>query len=243
MSMYPGSGAQQRKPWELEYGAYDRPMARFFNTVYAWMAVGLAVTASVAWFVSQSPAALHMVYGGGPAVMVVMLLAMFAIAWSVQTAAMRINANVATGLFLLYSALMGALLSSIFIMYKLPTIGAAFVMTGGTFAAMSIYGFVTKRDLTRIGSFLVMAFVGLFIASLINLFVASSAFSWFITYAVLAVFIGITAYETQKLKVLAAQYGDNPAIAPRIAIIGSLLLYIAFINMFLSILRIMGDRR
>jgi hypothetical protein len=242
MSMYPGSGAQ-RKPWELEYGAYDRPMARFFNTVYAWMAVGLAVTAAVAWFVSQSPAALHMVYGGGPAVMVVMLLAMFAIAWSVQTAAMRINANVATGLFLLYSALMGALLSSIFIMYKLPTIGAAFVMTGGTFAAMSVYGFVTKRDLTRIGSFLVMAFVGLFIASLINLFVASNAFSWFITYAVLAVFIGITAYETQKLKVLAAQYGDNPAIAPRIAIIGSLLLYISFINMFTSILRIMGDRR
>jgi len=242
MSMYPGSGAQ-RRPFELEYGAYDRPMARFFNTVYAWMAVGLAVTAAVAWFVSQSPVALHMVYGGGPAVWVVMLLAMFAIAWSVQTAAMRINANVATGLFLLYSALMGALLSSIFIMYKLPTIGAAFVMTGGTFAAMSIYGFVTKRDLTRIGSFLVMAFVGLFIASLVNLFVASNALSWIITYAVLAVFIGITAYETQKLKVLAAQYGDNPAIAPRIAIIGSLLLYIAFINMFLSILRIMGDRR
>ena len=242
MSMYPGSGAQ-RKPFELEYGAYDRPMARFFNTVYAWMAVGLAVTAAVAWFVSQSTTALQMVYGGGRGMMVVILLGMFAIAWSVQTAAMRINANVATGLFLLYSALMGALLSGIFIVYKMQTIGAAFLMTGGTFAAMSVYGFVTKRDLTRIGSFLVMAVIGLFIASLVNIFVASNALSWLITYAVLAVFIGITAYETQKLKVLAAQYGDNPAVAPRIAIIGSLLLYISFINMFTSILRIMGDRR
>jgi FtsH-binding integral membrane protein len=140
--MFPGSGAQ-RKPWELEYGAYDRPMARFFNTVYAWMAVGLAVTAAVAWFVSQSDVGLRMVYGGGSGMMVVILLGMFAISWGVQSAAMRINANVATALFLLYSALMGALMSGIFVIYKMPTIGGAFLMTTGTFAAMSIYGFVT----------------------------------------------------------------------------------------------------
>ena len=138
---------------------------------------------------------------------------------------------------------MGALLSAIFVIYKMQTIGAAFVITGGTFAAMSVYGFVTKRDLTQIGSILVMCVIGLFIASLANIFIASNALSWLITYAVLAVFIGITAYETQKLKVLAQQYGDDPNMAPRIAIIGSLLLYISFINMFMSILRIMGDRK
>jgi FtsH-binding integral membrane protein len=241
MSMFPQSGA--RKPWELEYARDDKTMSKFFNVVYAWMAVGLAVTASVAYLVSQSQMGLQIVYGGGKGMIIVIALGMFALAMGVQSAALRINANVATGLFLLYSALMGALLSGIFVIYKMQTIGAAFLVTGGTFGAMSVYGFVTKRDLTAIGSFLIMCFFGLFIASLVNVFVASNGLSWIITYGVLAVFIGITAYETQKLKVLAQQYGDDPAIAPRIAIIGSLLLYIAFINMFMSILRIMGDRK
>lgn len=241
MSMYPESGA--RKPWELEYARDDKSLSKFFNVVYAWMAVGLAVTAAVAYFVSQSQVGLQIVYGGGRGMAVVIALGMFAIAMGVQAAALRINANVATGLFLLYSALMGALLSGIFVIYKIKTIGAAFVITGGTFGVMSVYGFVTKRDLTAIGSFLVMCVIGLFLASLVNIFVASNALSWLITYAVLAVFIGITAYETQKLKVLGQRYGNDPAIAPRIAIIGSLLLYIAFINMFMSILRILGDRK
>jgi hypothetical protein len=218
-------------------------MARFFNTVYAWMAVGLAVTAAVAWFVSQSQVGLQMVYGGGKGMLVAILLGMFAISWGVQSAAMRINANVATGLFLLYSALMGALLSGIFVVYKMQTIGGAFLMTAGTFGAMSVYGFVTKRDLTGIGSILIMAAIGLFLASIVNIFLASNGLSWIITYAVLAVFIGITAYETQKLKVMASQFGSDPNMAPRIAIIGSLILYISFINLFTSILRIMGDRR
>jgi uncharacterized protein len=241
MSMYPQPGT--RKPFELDYANSDKTMSKFFNVVYAWMAVGLAVTAAVAYFVSQSDVGLRMVYGGGRGMAVIIALGMFGIAMGVQSAALRINANVATGLFLLYSALMGALLSAIFIIYKMQTIGAAFVITGGTFAAMSVYGFVTKRDLTKIGSILVMCVIGLFIASLANIFIASNALSWLITYAVLAVFIGITAYETQKLKVLAQQYGDDPNMAPRIAIIGSLLLYISFINMFMSILRIMGDRK
>jgi FtsH-binding integral membrane protein len=239
--MFPQSGS--RKPWELEYARDDKSLVKFFNVVYAWMAVGLAVTASVAWFTSQTPAILKVIYGGGIGFAVVIALGMFALAWGVQTAALRISASAATALFLLYAALMGMLLSSIFIVYRLPTLGSAFVLTAGTFGAMSVYGFVTKRDLTRIGSILVMCVIGLFIASLVNLFMASSALSWLITYAVLAVFIGITAYETQRLKVLAQQYGNDPQIAPRIAIIGSLLLYISFINMFMSILRILGDRR
>src|SRR3954447_9021743 len=241
MSMYPQPGT--RKPFELDYATSDKTMSKFFNVVYAWMAVGLAITAAVAYFVSQSDTGLRIVYGGGKGMIVVIALGMFGIAMAVQSAAIRINANVATGLFLLYSALMGALLSGIFIVYKMQTIGAAFLVTGGTFAAMSVYGFVTKRDLTQIGSILIMCVIGLFVASLANVFIANNALSWLIPYAVLAVFIGITAYETQKLKVFAQQYGDDPNMAPRIAIIGSLLLYISFINMFMSILRIMGDRK
>jgi hypothetical protein len=146
-------------------------------------------------------------------------------------------------LFLLYSAFMGLLLSGIFRVYTLSTIGASFVLTGGVFGAMSIYGFVTKRDLTTMGSYLVMAALGLFVASIVNIFIASNAFSWIITYAVLGVFIGITAYQTQKLRAMAVQFEGNPQMLARLAIVGSLLLYIAFINMFLSILRIVGSRR
>jgi FtsH-binding integral membrane protein len=239
--MYPDSGT--RKPWELEYARDDKSLSKFFNVVYSWMAVGLAVTAAVAYFVSQEPALKQAIWGMGRGATLVIFLGMFAIAWGVQVSALRINANVATGLFLLYAALMGMLISPIFALHSMQTIGAAFLLTGGTFAVMSIYGFVTKRDLTRMGSFLIMCVFGLIIATVVNIFVASNGLSWLITYAVLGVFIGITAYETQKLKVLAQQYGSDPAIAPRIAIIGSLLLYIAFINMFLSILRILGDRR
>jgi FtsH-binding integral membrane protein len=241
MSMYPESGA--RKPWELEYARDDKSLSKFFNVVYAWMAVGLAVTASVAYAFSQSRPAMAMLFGHGMGAIIVLWLAMFAIAWGVQTSATRINANVATALFLLYSALMGCFLSWIFFVYPMATIGSAFLITGGTFAGMSIYGFVTKRDLTAIGSFLVMAVWGLILASVVNIFVASNGLSWLITYGVLIAFIGITAYQTQKLKILAQQYGNDPAIAPRIAIIGSLVLYIAFINMFISILRILGDRK
>src|SRR3954453_1011336 len=183
MSMYPQPGT--RKPFELDYATSDKTLSKFFNVVYAWMAVGLAVTAAVADFVSQTDVGLRMVYGGGRGMAVIIALGMFAIAWGVQSAAMRINANVATGLFLLYSALMGALLSGIFVIYKMQTIGAAFLITGGTFAAMSVYGFVTKRDLSRIGSILVMCAFGLILASMVNLYLGSNGLSWIITYGVL----------------------------------------------------------
>lgn len=237
--MYPQSG---QRSVELEYATDNKAVFSFFNAVYAWMAVGLALTAAVAWFVSQSPG-LSQIVNGGKGTVVALLLGAFALAWFVQSAAEKISAGVATLLFLLYCALIGAIISFIFIVYRLETIGAAFVLTAGTFGAMSVYGFVTKRDLTSIGSFLVMAAIGLFIASIVNVFIASNAFSWFITYAVLAVFIGITAYQTQKLKQFAIEHGTNANLASRYAIVGSLVLYISFINMFMSILRILGSRK
>lgn len=237
MSQFP-----QSRRVELDYGTDNSVTVSFFNMVYAWMAVGLVLTAAVSWYVSQSPQIMSY-FQGGRAFSVFVMLGMFAIAMAVQSAALSISAGLGTLLFLVYATLMGALLAPIFLIYDLGTIGSSFLITGGTFAAMSIYGFVTKRDLTKMGSIFMMALVGLILASLVNIFWANDALSWIITYAVLAVFIGLTAYQTQNLKNVAEGLRDQPQLLQRYAIIGSLVLYIAFINMFMSILRIMGARK
>jgi uncharacterized protein len=236
MSQFPGVEYRDRV---LGYGTDDKAVFNFFNAVYAWMAVGLAVTAAVSWYAAQSSFMLT----GGRGIAVAFLLGAALLAFAIRGAAARINPGVATALFILYAAVIGAAIAPIFVVYRMGTIIAAFGMTGGLFAIMSVYGFVTKRDLTRMGSILIMCAVGLFLATLVNIFLASNALSWVITYAVLAVFIGLTAYETQELKQIAIQYAGNPSMAARFAIIGSLNLYISFINMFMSILRILGDRR
>ncbi|HEX8913140.1 MAG TPA: Bax inhibitor-1/YccA family protein [Humisphaera sp.] len=220
----------------------DGAMGRFFNTVYAWMAVGLGVTAVVGFLFSQNTALLTALYGSTAGYLVVSLAA-FGIAWYVQSQVGRLSQGVATALFLVYASILGALLSGIFIIYSPAVLVSAFAVTGGVFGAMSIYGFVTKRDLSRIGSIAIMIAFGLIIASVVNLFMANSALSWVITYGILAVFIVITAYETQMLKAMAEQTRHDPVMAGRVAIVGSLMLYISFINLFLSILRILGDRR
>jgi FtsH-binding integral membrane protein len=235
--MYPDA-----RPAQLDYGTDERAIVNFFNAVYAWMAVGLAVTALVAWFVSQQPELLRILYSGR-GVAIAMALGAFGIAWYVQSQIHRISTGVATALFMLYATVIGAMISYIFVLYQTKTLLTAFVMTGGVFGVMSVYGFVTKRDLTRIGSILVMCAIGLFVASLVNVFLASDALSWVITYAVLAVFIGITAYQTQMLKAMAYEYQGNGQMLSRMAIVGSLVLYIAFINMFMAILRILGSRK
>lgn len=224
----------------IDYGTEEASVFSFFNMVYAWMAVGIAVTAVVSWAVAHS----SLVYViNSPGVVMVIMLGAFALAWFVQSQAGRIGAPAAMALFLLYASIIGAVISYIWILYELETIGSALFLTAGTFGAMSLYGFVTKRDLSRIGSILVMCAIGLFFGSLVNLFVASNALSWFITYAVLIVFIGITAYETQMLKNMAEQLRYQPHLMARYAVVGSLVLYISFINIFMAILRILGSRR
>ena len=241
MNMYP-QGSGMRKPFELEYATDNRAVTSFFNVVYAWMAVGIALTAAVGWMVSQNTEIMKVVYGSRAGYLIFGLAA-FGIAMFVQTQATKISANVSTVLFLAYAGILGMLLSGIFIIYPSKTLFSAFLLTGGVFGGMSVYGFVTKRDLSRMGSILIMCFWGLFLASIVNLFVASGAMSWLITYGILAVFIGITAYQTQMLKEVAQQVAGDQVMAPRMAIFGALVLYIAFINIFLSILRILGDRK
>jgi FtsH-binding integral membrane protein len=225
---------------ELEYSTEDRAIFSFFNTVYAWMAVGLALTGVVAWVVSQNVTLLRAI--NSPLGLLIALAA-FIIAWTAQGVALRVSAAAGTAMFLAYAILIGALISYIFVLYPVSTLGSAFLITGGTFGGLSAYGFLTRRDLTGIGSILIMCVWGLILATVANLFFASNGLSWLLTYATLFIFVGIVVYYTQQLKYFAQQNLHNPALMGRMAIVGSLILYAAFINLFLSILRIMGNRR
>jgi len=216
-------------------------VAQFFNTVYAWMASGLGLTAVVAWWVSTRPDVMQQIFRG-PA-LIILLIAELALVWTIAAAVNKINATAATVLFMIYSALNGLTLSVIFLLYTKESLAGTFVVTAGTFAAMSAYGFVTKRDLTSLGGILFMALIGLVIASVVSMFWASSALYWLVTYAGVAIFVGLTAYDTQKLMIIANQTGGNPALASRLAITGALALYLDFINLFLLLLRILGKER
>jgi uncharacterized protein len=228
-------------PLEYQSRAVSTTVSAFFNAVYGWMAAGLALTAAVAWWVSTHPAVMAQVFRG-PA-LIILVIAQLGLVVAISAAIRKINATVATGMFLLYSALNGLTLSVIFVVYTHASIAAAFVVTAGMFGAMSLYGFVTKTDLSRFGAILFMALIGLVIASIVNIFWANSTLYWIITYAGVLIFVGLTAYDTQKLKMIAAQTADDPKLAARLSVYGALNLYLDFINLFLFMLRIMGNRR
>jgi uncharacterized protein len=241
MSQVPNPFNAYREPIGYESRADTVTVAQFFNTVYAWMASGLALTAVVAWMVYQNVSVMRSIFQ--PGTLIVLVLVELALVWIISASVNRLSAATATVLFLLYSALNGLTLSAIFAVYKMPTIAGAFVVTAGTFAAMSVYGFVTKRDLSGLGSMLFMALIGLILASVVNIFWANSTLYWIVTYAGVLIFVGLTAYDTQKLRHIAAQVGHDKEMANRWAINGALSLYLDFINLFLFILRILGSRK
>jgi FtsH-binding integral membrane protein len=239
VSQFPQQRASSQ--WQLKENTTDRAVFNFFNAVYAWMAVGLAVTATTAWLVAQNTTLVYALYGKG--VVLAIFLGLAVLSWGIRSAAEKIGPGGATALFVLYAGILGAALSYIFLIYQLSTIGAAFAITGGTFGVMSVIGYTTKTDLTRLGGILTMVAVGLFIASLVNIFTASGPLSWVITYGVVIVFTGLIAYHTQMLRSLATATAGNERAAASYAIIGSLILYVDFINIFVSVLRILGSRR
>jgi hypothetical protein len=216
----------------------------FVRSVYNWMAVGLGLTGVVAWYVSSSPAAIQMVFGNRMlffALIIVQLGMVFSLSGMIS----KMSAGTATGLFMIYSALNGVTLSFIFLVYTQTSIVSTFFVCAGTFLACSVYGWTTKRDLTSFGGFLMMGLIGIIIASLVNLFIRSSGLSMMISYIGVFVFVGLTAYDTQKIKHLAmTQPGDLEAgVARKGAILGALSLYLDFINLFLMLLRIFGQTR
>ena len=212
-----------------------------FTRIYAWMTAGLAVTGATAAVTVTTPALFNLVYGNG-LVLILLIVAQLALVIAISAAITRLTAATATALFLLYAALNGVTLSSLLLTYTGASIALAFFVTAGTFGAMSLYGAITKRDLTAIGNLAFMALLGLILGSLVNFFLRSEALYWLLTYLGVAIFVGLIAADTQKLKRLLAQNPEGEA-AGRIVVIGALTLYLDFINLFLNLLRIFGRRR
>lgn len=205
---------------------------------YRWMAAGLGVTGLVAMAVASSPAALDLILGNR-LVFYVLLFAQLGLVMTFNAAAARASTAAVAAMFFAYAALTGCTLSVIFLVYTMSSIGSVFFVTAGAFAGLSVVGLVTKRDLGVVGRFAIFALIGLVLASLVNLFVASSGLSFGISVVGVLVFAALTAYDTQKLKQLFA-YGEVNANLP---LVGALTLYLDFVNMFLFLLRLFGRRR
>jgi FtsH-binding integral membrane protein len=211
------------------------------SQVYAWMTAGLLVTGAVATATANSPALLNLIFGN-PFAIWILFIVEIGMVIGLSAAINRLSPGAATALFLAYSAVNGLTLASIFLVYTSASIASTFFITASMFGVMSVYGYVTKRDLTRLGNLLVMGLIGFVIASVVNLFLQSAALYWIVTYAGILIFVGLIASDTQKIKRLSQQAIDDSS-ARRIAILGSLMLYLDFINLFLLLLRIFGGRR
>ena len=215
----------------------------FLRGVYLWMGVGLAITAVVSWYVAGSYTIMNAILSN-TFLLVVLIVAQLGLVVALSAAVQKMSAGMATGLFMFYSALSGVTLAPIFRIYTSTSIAATFAACAGMFAAMSIYGLVTKRDLTSWGSFLFMGLIGIIIASVVNFFLKSEAMHYVIGYIGVIVFLGLTAYDTQKLRNMGESAPHDDAVAIRRGtILGALTLYLDFINLFLMLLRIFGDRR
>lgn len=213
----------------------------FLAKVFNWMAIGLGVTGVVAWFAASSGLAAQLVRS--PLYMV-LLFGELGLVFYLSARINKIQAGTATGLFMGYAVLNGLTLSMIFLAYTHASIAATFFITAGMFGAMAVYGFVTKRDLSGIGSFLFMGLIGIIIASFVNFFLKSSSLYWAISLIGVFVFVGLTAYDVQKIKDMGEQgiMEQGEDAIKKGAIMGALTLYLDFINLFLMLLRFFGDR-
>jgi uncharacterized protein len=216
----------------------------FIQSVYNWMAIGLALTGFVAYYVSHSASMMKLVYGT-PMLFFGLIIAELGLVFYLSARVQRIQASTATSLFVLYAALNGVTLSFIFLAYTGASIVSTFFICAATFVACSVYGMVTKRDLTSLGGFMAMGLIGIIIASLVNLFIRSAAMTMIISYIGVLVFVGLTAYDTQKLKHMALTQpaGIDVGVIRKGAILGALSLYLDFINLFIMLLHILGNRR
>jgi FtsH-binding integral membrane protein len=215
---------------------------RLLVRVSYWMSAGLAITGFMAFYVSNSPAMMKIIFGN-PIMPIALIITQIGLVFWLATRVMQMSASKATGVFMLYAGLTGITFSAIFMAYTTASIFSTFLVTAGTFGAMSLYGYTTKKDLTSWGSFLFMGLIGIIIASLVNMFMQSSMMHMIITYAGVLIFVGLTAYDTQKIKEMNILGNEGTEEDTKEAIRGALTLYLDFINLFLMLLRLMGDRR
>jgi len=220
--------------------ALSAVQTRVINQVYLWMTLGLALTGATAFFVASTDSIKQVIFGN-QIVFWGLVIAELGLVFVISGLISRLSAAAATGLFFLYSALNGLTLASIFLVYNLGSIAGVFLITAGTFGVMSLYGITTKTDLTKIGNLLFMALIGMVIAGLVNIFIGSSVFSLIISVIGVVVFTGLTAYDAQRIKEMSAAALDGESEG-KIAVLGALSLYLNFINLFLSLLRLFGSR-
>ncbi len=209
--------------------------------VYVWMTMALVITGLTSYGVATSPGILQAIYSN-QIIFWGLAIAEIAIVIGVSAAINRISLTTATLMFILYSVINGALMSYIFLVYTASSIATVFFITAGTFAAMAFIGYTTKTDLTSMGKLLLMALIGLIIATIVNMFVKSSGFTLILSYVGVLVFVGLTAYDSQKIKQMLMQAPDAGEGAQKLALLGALSLYLDFINLFIYLLRIFGKR-
>ena len=210
--------------------------------VYLWMTLALVITAITAYGVATSPAAIQFILGNR-IVFFGLIIAEFALVFAVGGMINRLSITTATFLFTLYSVVNGATLSIVLLAYTQESVTQVFFITAGTFAAMSAVGYLTKRDLSSVGRILFMALIGLIIATVVNIFWKNSGFMAILNYLGVLIFVGLTAYDTQKIKNMLLTAEDGGEVGQKMALLGALTLYLDFINLFLYLLRILGKSR
>ena len=219
----------------------ETAQATFMTKVYGWMTIALLITAFAAMFAYITPTLNDLI--SNKLVFYGLIIGELILVGSLVLAVQKMSPMVAALVFIGYSALNGLTLASIFLVYTAGSISLTFFITAGTFAVMSIYGYTTKADLTRIGNLALMALVGVIIASIANFFLQSEMLYWIISYLGVAIFVGLVAYDTQKIKNMSASIDVNSSEGKRASLIGALTLYLDFINLFLFLLRLFGSRK
>ena len=217
--------------------------ATLLRSVYLWITLALIITGFVAMYVAKSYTLVNMMIQNSMMFWGV-LIAEVALVWYLSARIYKMSFTTATILFIVYSILNGVTLSILLLVYTASSIATTFFVTAGTFGTMAIFGYITKKDLTRIGSLCIMGVIGIIIASLVNLFLQNSMMDMVISYIGVLLFVGLTAYDSQKIKRLLS--GDDievNEVTQKIALMGAMTLYLDFINLFIYLLRILGDRK
>ncbi|WDP88267.1 MAG: Bax inhibitor-1/YccA family protein [Desulfobacter sp.] len=216
----------------------------FIRSTYNWMAIGLAATGLTSYFISSSPAALQVIFGT-PMMPFILFIGLVLLCGFLGARVHKMQASTATGLYMALTVLYGVCLAPIFLMYTATSIASTFFICAATFGSASIYGMVTKKDLTGMGQFLMMGLMGIIIAMVINIFIGSSAMQTMISMIAVVIFTGLTAYDTQKLKSMALTIPDNAtgAMMRKGALMGALSLYLDFMGLFVHLLSLLGVAR
>ncbi|MFZ0988634.1 MAG: Bax inhibitor-1/YccA family protein [Xanthobacteraceae bacterium] len=251
MSDFDRNYAATRTGYRTDQVAVDAGLRAYMIRVYNYMAAGVALTGLVAWLtfsaaVVETSAGLQLTAFGQAIfqspLLWILVLAPLGLVFVLSFSINRLKPGTALMLFFVYAGLLGLSLASIFLVYTHASITRVFFISAATFGALSLYGYTTQRDLTGVGSFMFMGLIGIIIASLVNIFLKSTGLDWAISIIGVVVFAGLTAYDTQRIKEMYSVMDDG-TVAGRKAVMGALSLYLDFINLFLMLLRLMGDRR